>query len=231
MKNNRTLICKFMILAMLITSSLIMSTSCKSGENGEVYVLCYGDYFDLDLVDKFEAETGIKVITEYYDTAEDMYTKFENDSTTYDCICTSDYMIQRMIENDMLDALDNNNIPEKEIATTMIANGVHVQEVTIRGWLDEDSHTVGPRREDSIQQIALLIEDTDMFEKANIYYEACATIRRIRRDILSQIGRAIIDRLIGREPTAGTIMADIYERTGSIAQILRLESISNVVFR
>ena len=122
----------------------------------------------------------------------------------------------------------NNNIPEKEIATTMIANGVHVQEVTIRGWLDEDSHTVGPRREDSIQQIALLIEDTDMFEKANIYYEACATIRRIRRDILSQIGRAIIDRLIGREPTAGTIMADIYERTGSIAQILRLESISNI---
>lgn len=114
MKNSRTLICKFMILAMLITSSLIMSTSCKSGENGEVYVLCYGDYFDLDLVDKFEAETGIKVITEYYDTAEDMCTKFENDSTTYDCICTSDYMIQRMIENDMLDALDNNNIPEKK---------------------------------------------------------------------------------------------------------------------
>lgn len=121
-----------------------------------------------------------------------------------------------------------NNIPEKEIATAMIANGVNVQEVTIRGWLDEDSHTVGPRHEDSIQQIALLVEDTDMFENANIYHEACATIRRIRRDILSQIGRAIIDKLSGREPAAGTIMADIYERTGSIAQILRLESISSI---
>ena len=99
---------------MLITSSLIMSTSCSSGENGQVYVLCYGDYYDLELIDKFEAETGIKVIPEYYDTAEDMYTKFENDSTTYDCICTSDYMIQRMVENDMLAPLDDNNIPEKK---------------------------------------------------------------------------------------------------------------------
>ncbi len=122
----------------------------------------------------------------------------------------------------------DNNIPEKEIASTMIANGVNVQEITIRGWLDEDSHTVGPRHEDSIRQIALLVEDTDMFENANIYHEACATIRRIRRDILSQIGRAIIDKLSGREPAAGTIMADIYERTGSIAQILRLESIMSI---
>ncbi len=120
------------------------------------------------------------------------------------------------------------NIPAKEIATAMIRNGVNVQEITIRGWLDEDSHTVGPRHVDSIQQIAVLVEDEDMLENAQAYHDACATIRRIRRDILSQIGKSIIDRLSGREPAAGTIMADIYERTGSIAQILRLESIISV---
>ena len=73
----------------------------------------------------------------------------------------------------------------------MIKNGVNVQETTVRGWLDEDSHTVGPRHEDSIQQIALLTEDIEMFENAKIYHEACATIRRIRRDILAQIGKNI----------------------------------------
>ena len=120
-----------------------------------------------------------------------------------------------------------NSIPAKEIASSMIKNGVYVQEVTIRGWLDEDSHTVGPRREDSIQQIALLVDDPEMFDNANVYHEACATIRRIRRDILSQIGKSIIDSLSGREPVPGTIMADIYERIGSIAQILRLERITS----
>lgn len=56
----------------------------------------------------------------------------------------------------------DNNIPASEIAKEMIKNGVSVQEITIRGWLDEDSHTVGPRKQESIEQIALLIEDEDM---------------------------------------------------------------------
>lgn len=147
--------------------------------------------------------------------------KFNED--VIECYRKSKYW-KRALRKYMLD----NNIPEKSIAATMIENGVNVQEITIRGWLDEDSHTVGPRHEDSIQQIALLVEDTDMFENAKEYYDACATIRKIRRDILSQIGKAIIDKLSGREPAAGTIMADVYERTGAIARILRLESIVSV---
>ena len=101
-----------MILTMLITSSLIMSTSCRSGENGQVYVYCYGDYFDPMLIDRFEEETGIMVIPDYYDTAEEMYTVLENNATTYDCVCTSDYMIQRMIDAGMLGELNKSNIPE-----------------------------------------------------------------------------------------------------------------------
>lgn len=99
-------------MTMLITSSLIMSTSCRSGENGQVYVYCYGDYFDPMLIDSFEEETGIMVIPDYYDTAEEMYTVLENNATTYDCVCTSDYMIQRMADNNMLAELDKANIPD-----------------------------------------------------------------------------------------------------------------------
>lgn len=121
-----------------------------------------------------------------------------------------------------------NNIPPKDIAKEMIKNGVSVQEITIRGWLDEDSHTVGPRKQDSIEQIALLVEDEEMLENANLYFEACGTIRRIRREILGWIGEAIIDKLSGRTPIPGTVNADIYDRIDSVAQILRLETISFV---
>ena len=106
-------------LALVMTALIIFTSSaflsgCRSGVNGEVYVYCYGDYFDPMLLEDFEAETGIRVIPDYYDTAEEMYTVLENNATTYDCICTSDYMIQRMIENDMLAELDFSNMPESE---------------------------------------------------------------------------------------------------------------------
>lgn len=106
-------------IIMILVASVPLMTGCRSGENGEVYVYSYGDYFDPMLAEKFEEETGIRVILDSYDTAEEMYTVLENNATTYDCICTSDYMIQRMIGNDMLAELDKNNIPElKNIGET-----------------------------------------------------------------------------------------------------------------
>lgn len=101
-----------MAVTMLIASSLFMFSGCRSGVNGELYVYCYGDYFDPMILEDFEAETGIRVIPDYYDTAEEMYTVLENNATTYDCVCTSDYMIQRMIDNDMLAELDTAALPE-----------------------------------------------------------------------------------------------------------------------
>ena len=98
-------------LLMLVSFTALMS-GCRSGVNGEVYVYCYGDYFDPMLLEDFEAETGIRVIPDYYDTAEEIYTVLENNATTYDCVCTSDYMIQRMIDNDMLAELDMSAMPE-----------------------------------------------------------------------------------------------------------------------
>ena len=110
-------IAALMAAVMMLVSVTVMLSGCRSGVNGEVYVYCYGDYFDPMLLEDFEAETGIRVIPDYYDTAEEMYTVLENNATTYDCVCTSDYMIQRMIENDMLDELDMGNIPDvKNIA-------------------------------------------------------------------------------------------------------------------
>lgn len=91
---------------------MLLCGSCRSGVNGEVYVYCYGDYYDPMVAEDFEAETGIRVIQDYYDTAEEMYTVLENNATTYDVICTSDYMIEKLAQNDMLAELNYDNIPE-----------------------------------------------------------------------------------------------------------------------
>lgn len=108
-RGRRTIACITMIV--MVIAMLPLMSGCRSGVNGEVYVYSYGDYFDPMLAEDFEAETGIRVILDSYDTAEEMYTVLENNATTYDCICTSDYMIQRMITNDMLAPLDMSNIP------------------------------------------------------------------------------------------------------------------------
>ena len=102
---------KIIALVTGIVMVLVMYTGCSSGEGGEVYVYSYGDYFDPAIMDQFEAETGIRVVLDSYDTAEEMYTVIENGATSYDCICTSDYMIERMIAGDMLSELDMSNIP------------------------------------------------------------------------------------------------------------------------
>ena len=54
----------------------------------------------------FEADTGIRVIQDTYDTAEEMYPIIKNGSANYDVVCTSDYMISKMKGENLLQKLD-----------------------------------------------------------------------------------------------------------------------------
>ena len=74
----------------------------------------------------------------------------------------------------------------------------------------------------------MLVGDADISENAHKYHEACSVIRKVRREILKQIGEAIINKLCGKLPEEGTIASDVYERIDSIALLLRLESITFV---
>ena len=64
----------------------------------------------------FEEETGIEVVYDVFETNEEMFPVIQAGGVKYDVVCPSDYMIQRMIENDMLAPLNFDNIPNiKEI--------------------------------------------------------------------------------------------------------------------
>ncbi|MFI3169410.1 MAG: ABC transporter substrate-binding protein [Faecalibacterium sp.] len=73
----------------------------------------WGEYMGQDLISDFEDEFGVKVIVEYFDSNEMMYTKLQA-GDTYDVIVPSDYMIERLIAEDMLQELDQSLIPNSE---------------------------------------------------------------------------------------------------------------------
>lgn len=80
-----------------------------TGETISVYN--WGDYIDAEAIDIFEAETGIKVIYETFETNEDMYAKIAMGGSSYDVIIPSDYMIERMIRENLLQPVNWNNVP------------------------------------------------------------------------------------------------------------------------
>ena len=86
-------------------------SSSSAGENGEVIVYNWGEYIDPETLDMFEEETGINVVYEEYETNEIMYPKIQSGAIAYDVVCPSDYMIQKMRENDLLAELNFDNIP------------------------------------------------------------------------------------------------------------------------
>lgn len=69
------------------------------------------DFIDPAVIEMFEEETGIKVSYVNFTTNEEMYTKLEAVTGTYDVIFPSEYMIERMLKNDMLETLNLDNIP------------------------------------------------------------------------------------------------------------------------
>ena len=81
-----------------------------SGDN-VVSVYNWGDYIDPDLIDKFEEETGYKVVYQTFDSNEAMIAKLEQGGTNYDVAIPSEYAIQKMVEDDLLQELDHSLIP------------------------------------------------------------------------------------------------------------------------
>lgn len=99
-----------MFVLIIIGGFVYMRKDAVSG-NGQVIVYNWGEYIDPDVIDLFEEETGIDVVYEEFETNEIMYPKIQSGAIAYDVVCPSDYMIQRMIDNDLLAEINYDNIP------------------------------------------------------------------------------------------------------------------------
>ena len=79
--------------------------------SGKVVVYNWGEYIDPDVLESFEEETGIKVVYDEFETNEIMYPKIAAGAVSYDVVCPSDYMIEKMIQNNLLQEINFDNVP------------------------------------------------------------------------------------------------------------------------
>lgn len=93
-----------------ILTSCNASDSNTANEKGSntLVVLNYGKYIDESVIQMFEEETGIQIKLEEYESPEEMYTKFSAGSINYDVVCTSDYMVERLINEGKVAEIDFN---------------------------------------------------------------------------------------------------------------------------
>ncbi|GFI62071.1 spermidine/putrescine-binding periplasmic protein [Clostridiales bacterium] len=114
-------------------SSLLLLSACGSSSSApaedpvEKYgsdtlkLFTWGEYLGENVIQNFEKQYGVKVIVEYFDSNEMMYTKISA-GDKYDVLIPSDYMIQRLMNEEMLQPLDKSLISNMSVLTSGVKN-------------------------------------------------------------------------------------------------------------
>lgn len=95
----------------LILCTVFFNSSSKSGlyEGQTLHVYMPGEYINEEIVYSFEEETGADVVIDLFDSNEQMYIKVAN-GESYDILIPSDYMIERLISEELLQELDQSQL-------------------------------------------------------------------------------------------------------------------------
>jgi len=92
----------YLLLGVVLASLALMACSSKP----RLYVLNWGEYINDDLVDQFEKEYGVKVVMSFADQNEAMEQKIVEETTKFDIVVPSDYMIEKLWDGGYLQAID-----------------------------------------------------------------------------------------------------------------------------
>lgn len=108
---------KILSIVLSLTIIITILTGCSGQNKPSINVYNWGQYISngeddtLNVIKEFEKQYGIKVNYTTYATNEELYTKLKAGAGDYDVIIPSDYMISKLIEEDMLEQLNYDNIP------------------------------------------------------------------------------------------------------------------------
>ena len=108
------LVCLLLLMPLSFSGCDMLPEEEDAGAN-ILYVYSWGDYINEDVLKQFEEETGIHVVLDEYDTNESMYPRIAEGAEAYDVLCPSDYMINKLIHNGLLQPLDFGNIPNANV--------------------------------------------------------------------------------------------------------------------
>ena len=101
------------VACVLLVTLIVTGHSVKSDR--VVNVCSWGEYIDENLITRFEEETGIRVNYQTAESNEALYSLIKMGGADFDVIVPSDYMIARLIEEDMLAELDYDDIPNFDL--------------------------------------------------------------------------------------------------------------------
>lgn len=102
------------VVAVLFYVNSQLNDTASRASSDTITVFNWGEYIDPELVDQFEEETGIRVVYETFDSNEAMLTKIQQGGTRYDVAMPSEYMIEKMKEEDLLIPIDQSKLPNLE---------------------------------------------------------------------------------------------------------------------
>lgn len=138
----------FIICAFILSFSVIFS-SCEAHEENTLYVYNWGEYISDGTEDTYDTnkefeeyyfkKTGKRVKVNYstFSSNESMYAKIESGAAAYDVIIPSDYMIQRMVKEDMLLPLNIDKIPNYQYVDEKFkGDNVYYEEDKVPGQKD-----------------------------------------------------------------------------------------------
>lgn len=97
------------LIAVVCAVKFGSSSSSRPFEGETLYLYNWGEYTGENIIGDFEEETGATVVQENFDSNEQMYIKVAN-GESYDILVPSDYMIQRLLEEDLLQKLDHSRL-------------------------------------------------------------------------------------------------------------------------
>lgn len=103
------------LAAAVMAAGLVVGTGGASAK--ELFLYNWSNYFPPDLLKKFEADTGIKVTLDVYDSNETMLAKLQAGAAGYDVVVPTDYIVPAMIKEGLLEKIDSSQMPNfKNIA-------------------------------------------------------------------------------------------------------------------
>ena len=107
------------VVAVVITAAVIAG---RNAGKPVVNVCSWGEYIDESLIEQFEEETGIMVNYQTVESNEALYSLLKSGAGDYDVVVPSDYMISQLIEEDMLEELNYDNIPNFDLISDRFKN-------------------------------------------------------------------------------------------------------------
>lgn len=109
--------------------------AAEAAEDKVVHVYNWSDYIDTSVLEAFEAETGIKVVYDTYDSNDTLETKLLTGKTGYDVVVPSSHFLARQVKAGVFMKLDKSKLPNWKNLDTAILERVAI-------WDEGNAHAV-----------------------------------------------------------------------------------------